>query len=902
MASDPGVIVAYGAASAPSGWLLCDGSAVSQATYAALYAAIGTDFGVDTGGNFTLPDYRGRFALGKSASGTGSTIGETGGALDHTHTGPSHTHAVDQPAAHDAHTVTQPSSHGTLTHTGAAIADHSVLTHTGAVVAAHSIQEANNHSTHTSDGGHTHDAHLHGARSGNFVTRMTQTAAHTSDGAHAHDAHSNHTGTTIDAGAAHSVTQASNHAADTHTISAQATSHGTLTHSGTTVTAAHSHTGMATQADGTGASGGANPPFQVVTFIIATGTTAIPVGAITDFGGTSVPTGHVLCDGASYDTTTEADLFTVIGYNFGGSGANFNVPDLRDRHVLGKAAAGTGSAIGATGGAVDHVHAGPSHTHTVTQADAHGSHTIGQATSHGTLTHTGTTITNHAALSHAGLALGNHTVGQPSAHATHASGGAHTHNQHSVTTNNGWSSGTDTSGWATSPVTHSSDGGHTHDAHPAHTGQALDAHTVSAQNSDHAAQSHSALITEAASHGTLDHTGADLDAHPAHSGGATDASGTGDTTAGDAPFLTVNFVIKKAVSPVPLGSGFMLGSMAVPALALACDGASYLQADYPYLFAIIGTTFGSADGTHFNVPDLRGRIPRGKSGSTALNDSGGSRDHTHDGPLHSHGVTQPSAHSDHTPTQPASHGTLTHSGFALSAHAALSHSGLTISNHTPTQAAGHGTHAANATHTHDAHASSTKADVGGTTEYTKISTHSSDGGHTHDAHSAHAGWRPGDHSITSAGDDHGSRSHTVSAQPDSHGTLTHSGFAVDAHSAHSGFATYDDGDGAMGTANPAYITVNYAIWAIGSDRSGTSTATGGGVATLTQTTDRQPSETFTGGGVAAITQTTDRQASEDLTGGGVFDSGGSKGGMGTVHLSDGGGTGAAGTTSFGWAA
>lgn len=46
----------------------------------------------------------------------------------------------------------------------------------------------------------------------------------------------------------------------------------------------------------------------------------------------------------------------------------------------------------------------------------------------------------------------------------------------------------------------------------------------------------------------------------------------------------------------------------VPAGWLLCDGASYLRATYPDLYAAIGTTYGAADGTHFNVPDLRGRV------------------------------------------------------------------------------------------------------------------------------------------------------------------------------------------------------------------------------------------------------------------------------------------------------
>lgn len=44
---------------------------------------------------------------------------------------------------------------------------------------------------------------------------------------------------------------------------------------------------------------------------------------------------------------------------------------------------------------------------------------------------------------------------------------------------------------------------------------------------------------------------------------------------------------------------------------LICDGTSYLRATWPALFTAIGTAYGSADGTHFNVPDMRGMFPRG---------------------------------------------------------------------------------------------------------------------------------------------------------------------------------------------------------------------------------------------------------------------------------------------------
>lgn len=90
-----GAILPYGGSSAPTGYLLADGTAVSRTTYSDLFAAIGTAYGVGNGvTTFNLPDLRGRFPLGKATAGTGANLGDTGGSLDHTHTGPSHTHSV----------------------------------------------------------------------------------------------------------------------------------------------------------------------------------------------------------------------------------------------------------------------------------------------------------------------------------------------------------------------------------------------------------------------------------------------------------------------------------------------------------------------------------------------------------------------------------------------------------------------------------------------------------------------------------------------------------------------------------------------------------------------------------------------------------------------------------------
>lgn len=66
---------------------------------------------------------------------------------------------------------------------------------------------------------------------------------------------------------------------------------------------------------------------------------------------------------------------------------------------------------------------------------------------------------------------------------------------------------------------------------------------------------------------------------------------------------------------------------------IPCDGASLLRSDYPDLFTVIGTTYGAVDGSHFNVPDLRGRTPIGVGTGPGLSpraagDSFGEETHT----------------------------------------------------------------------------------------------------------------------------------------------------------------------------------------------------------------------------------------------------------------------------------
>ena len=64
-----GSIVPYAGLESPTGWMLCDGSARNRDTYAALFAVIGTRFGVGDGGaTFNLPDLRGRVAVGVNST------------------------------------------------------------------------------------------------------------------------------------------------------------------------------------------------------------------------------------------------------------------------------------------------------------------------------------------------------------------------------------------------------------------------------------------------------------------------------------------------------------------------------------------------------------------------------------------------------------------------------------------------------------------------------------------------------------------------------------------------------------------------------------------------------------------------------------------------------------------
>lgn len=75
---------------------------------------------------------------------------------------------------------------------------------------------------------------------------------------------------------------------------------------------------------------------------------------------------------------------------------------------------------------------------------------------------------------------------------------------------------------------------------------------------------------------------------------------------------------------------------AVPVGTLEMDGSSLLRASYPDLFTAIGTTYGSVDGTHFTLPDLKttGRFIRSRTASVTVGTSQANQN-----AAHSHTVT-----------------------------------------------------------------------------------------------------------------------------------------------------------------------------------------------------------------------------------------------------------------------
>ena len=127
-----GSVQMFAGSTSPSGWLLCDGSAVNRTTYGALFATIGVTYGSGDGSTtFNLPDMRSRMPIG-AGTGTGltnRTLGGSGGgetkAINSANL-PTHTHTIDHDhPATGSGTESADHAHYTSGGTGLPDANHS---------------------------------------------------------------------------------------------------------------------------------------------------------------------------------------------------------------------------------------------------------------------------------------------------------------------------------------------------------------------------------------------------------------------------------------------------------------------------------------------------------------------------------------------------------------------------------------------------------------------------------------------------------------------------------------------------------------------------------------------------------------------------------------------------------
>jgi microcystin-dependent protein len=109
MAEPAGIVMPFAGSTAPEGYLLCDGSAVSRSDYATLFGVIGTTYGAGDGSTtFNVPDLSGRVVIGVSGS---HALASTGGSETVTLSAselPAHSHEVPQHGHADDITATTP--------------------------------------------------------------------------------------------------------------------------------------------------------------------------------------------------------------------------------------------------------------------------------------------------------------------------------------------------------------------------------------------------------------------------------------------------------------------------------------------------------------------------------------------------------------------------------------------------------------------------------------------------------------------------------------------------------------------------------------------------------------------------------------------------------------------------
>ena len=277
---------------------------------------------------------------------------------------------------------------------------------------------------------------------------------------------------------------------------------------------------------------------------------AIPIGTVLPFAGPSCPGGYLFCDNGEYSRETYADLFAVIGvlYGPGDGSTTFNVPDLRARFPIGKAATGDAGTLAASGGSLNHVHAVAglgAHVHAISLVTGSHGHSAGSLTadSHG---HSASGSAGaEASHTHAGTAH-QHTAGTLAISAE----ASHTHGFSDGFTTSG-PSGTTAAGYAgglsipSTSHTHTGTASGTTGAGSSHSHTLSGATTSAGGAAGGAGSSHTHSISVSVGGGSAGISG-DVSSNTVTVSGDTGSAGSsgGDTDPADPPYLVLNYIIK----------------------------------------------------------------------------------------------------------------------------------------------------------------------------------------------------------------------------------------------------------------------------------------------------------------------------------------------------------------------